>query len=195
MSWESLFGAYGYAALLLGTILGGGWVLVLAGVAVQLGHLRLPWVFAICSVGGTIGYLGWFLLGRFGGRRLLARYPSLQGRLARVQRLFDRYSDLLLLTARFIYGIRALTPLALGMGRMTAPRFLVLNAVGAGLWASVFIGAGYVAGQAIDPFLGRLRQYQLPALLIALGGGILVWLIARVWGRLRQRSPIARRLR
>ena len=47
--------AYGYLAVLLGTLLEGETVLLLAGFAAHQGHLAIHWVLLIAFIGGTLG--------------------------------------------------------------------------------------------------------------------------------------------
>jgi membrane protein DedA with SNARE-associated domain len=181
---EQLIGQYGYAAVAAGTLLEGETILVLGGLAAHLGYLDLAGVMAAGFAGGFTGDQVLFRLGRSHGPRVLARRPAWRPRAERVLALLERNQTLLILGFRFLYGLRTVTPFALGMSRVSALRFLPLNAVAAGVWAVAVAGAGYLFGQAAEALLGELRHYGR-ALLggVALAGGLL-WLARR----LRRRS-------
>ena len=53
MTLEYLIHTYGYLAILLGTFIEGETVLIMGGLAAQLGYLRLPWVIAAAFVGAV----------------------------------------------------------------------------------------------------------------------------------------------
>ena len=54
-----------------------------------------------------------------------------------------------ILLARFIPFARSFAPLAAGSGNMNYMRFVVYNVLGALLWISVLVTAGYLFGHAL----------------------------------------------
>jgi membrane protein DedA with SNARE-associated domain len=52
----------------------------------------------------------------------------------------------MLLSFRFLYGIRSVTPFAIGMSEVSYLRFTLLNIIGAGIWAIAIASAGYYFG-------------------------------------------------
>jgi membrane protein DedA with SNARE-associated domain len=64
MPFTQLLADHGYLAVLIGSLLEGETILVLAGFAAHQGHLSLPLVLAIAFVGGTFGDQIFFWLGR-----------------------------------------------------------------------------------------------------------------------------------
>lgn len=176
---RSLVQAYGYYAVFAGTFLEGETILVMAGFAAHRGILALPWVMAVAFLGSLFGDQVYFWLGRRYGRRILARFPRLRARSRKVDALVNRFGSLLILVIRFVYGLRTLGPLVIGMSGVPALWFVALNVVGAATWAVVIGGAGYFFGNALELVLGDLRRYEELALgVIALIGGI-VWLVHR----------------
>ena len=103
--------------------------MVLAGVAVHLGYLSLGWVITCGFLGTLFGDQLYFFLGRRHGTKFLARYPSWQQRSQRVYRIMERYPNLLILGCRFLYGIRTVTPFAIGMSNVSYLRFTLLNII------------------------------------------------------------------
>ena len=172
---------YGYVAVALGTFLEGETVLLLAGFAAHQGYLDLADVILVAVLASLAGDQSYFLLGRWRGRGLLARFPSLQGKWERVERHIRRHQDLLMLGIRFLYGLRIAGPLLIGMSGIAWPKFLLLNLLGALLWAPLIAGLGYLSGQALEGLMGDVRHYEEGIFL-----GLL--LLAALWhlaGRLR----------
>lgn len=172
---EHLITQYGYAVLVVGTFLEGETILVLGGLAAHLGYLDLAGVMAAGFAGSFAGDQLFFHLGRRHGPGLLARFPAWRPRAERVLRLLERHQNLLMVGFRFLYGLRTVTPVALGMSRVAALRFLPLNAVGALLWAVAVAGAGALFGQAAEAALGHLKHYEHRLLGAVAVAGAAVW--------------------
>ena len=124
MSLTSLIEDYGYLALLIGTFLEGETILVLAGFAAQRGHLEIQWVIVVAFLGSFSGDQLFFYIGRRYGTALIARRATWRVRAEKVYRLIERHQNFLILTFRFYYGLRSVTPFALGaeyFGRFAGP--------------------------------------------------------------------------
>lgn len=169
----------GYIAVAVGTFLEGESVLLIAGAAAVRGHLAMPAVTAIAALASFLGDQMYFLVGRRYGAALLARYPSLQPRAARVRGLLDRHHLPLILSIRFLYGLRIAGPIAIGMSNVSWPRFLLLNGLGALLWATLIASVGYGAGRALVHLLKAVDADELWGLSVLLILGLVWWLLGR----------------
>lgn len=183
MSIEHLIETYGYWALFIGTFLEGETVLVLAGLAAKLGHLRLPWVMVIAVAGSALGDQLFFFIGRTHGKSFLARRLTWRPRVNKVHRLMERHCVLLLLGFRFLYGLRSIIPFVLGSSEVKTSRFVILSLLGAVIWSVAVGGGGYLFGAALEMFLRDLKQYELIALAAIAGAGMAVWLIYHLRSR------------
>ncbi len=171
---------FGYLAVFVGTLLEGETVMLMAGFAAHQRYLELPLVIVVAFAGGLLGDQCLFALGRWRGAQLLARFPGLQEPAARASRLLERHETPIIFGVRFMYGLRTAGPLAIGMSRVTVPRFVVLNALGAAVWATLFSVIGYAFGQGAERLLGTVREYEKGALIaLAVLGcaiGLVHWL-------------------
>jgi len=184
---ESLLNTYGYPILLLGTFLEGETILVLGGVAAHLGYLSLGWVIA-CGFAGTLfGDQLYFYLGRRHGSEFLARRPTWQARSQRVHRILERYPVLLILGFRFLYGLRTVTPFALGTSRLPYLLFTVLNVIGAGIWAIAIGLAGFYFGHSVEIVLGEIKQYEIQVMAFVGVTGLLAWIVFMIHRRKQDR--------
>ena len=175
MNWELIIGSYGYIGLLVGTFLEGETILILAGFAAHLGYLYLPWVIFVAFLGTLSGDQLSFYLGRRHSRFVLNKHLAWQGRLDRVERLFERYQTLLILGFRFLYGLRTVTPFVLGRSGVAPGYFFLLSAVGAMVWSLVVGIGGYLFGNILKIIMGDIKRYELEAFgAIAIIGG-LIW--------------------
>lgn len=184
---ETLIGRYGYLAIFLGTFLEGETILVLGGFAAHRGLLHLPGVMLAAFVGSLLSDQLFFFLGRRHGEALLARRPRWQAGIERVRGLLNRYSTGLILSFRFLYGLRNITPFALGMSDVSTARFVLLNAVGAALWAVAVTLLGWFVGEAAKQMLGHLERYERGIAVAIVAVGAVAW----VWHHLAARRRAA----
>ncbi|MDD5180263.1 MAG: DedA family protein [Gallionellaceae bacterium] len=176
MSLAALLLNYGYIAVFLGTFLEGETILIMAGFAAHRGYLDLRWVMAVATVGSFLGDQLYFYLGARYGWRILDRFPKLKPRAVRVQALLERYHLPLIPGIRFLYGLRMVGPLVIGMSSVNWTRFFALNLLGATVWAVLVGGSGYLFGNAMELVLADLRHYEEALLALMAMGGIIIWL-------------------
>jgi len=172
------YGALAYLVILVWTFLEGETIVLITAAAVSGGIISLNvWLLLLVSFCGSFaGDQLWFAVGRRYGAGLLARWPSLENKTEGVFRLLDRYNDLFILTFRFIYGLRNISPFAIGMTHVPRSRFFVLNLAAALVWANAFVWGGYFLGRALDTYLGQASQVTLGVIVAAL---FLGWLVRR----------------
>jgi membrane protein DedA with SNARE-associated domain len=157
---ESLIQTYGYIVIFLGTLVEGETILVSGGFAAHQGYLLLRWVILVAFLGGLSGDLLFFYLGRCHGHLILTRHPVWYARVLKVFGMLERYHTILILVMRFLYGLRMITPFALGMSQLSTSRFIFLNTISALIWAIVGGTAGYLGGQVLEIAMGDLTHYE-----------------------------------
>ncbi|NCS64838.1 MAG: DedA family protein [Hydrogenophilales bacterium CG03_land_8_20_14_0_80_62_28] len=184
VSVSGLIGAYGYLAVFAGTLLEGETILLAAGFAAHQGLLDWWAVVAVAFVGGTLGDQLAFLLGRWKGNAIIARFPALSRRAPQVHRLLERYDLVLILIIRFLYGLRIAGPLIMGSSRIPPLRFSYLNMIGAVIWAVLVAGVGYAFGAATTSMFGHLKHIEETVLLVILTAGLAIWL----WRHMRDKD-------
>ena len=152
-------------------------ILVLAGLIAHQGYLNLYGVILAAFVGSLSGDQLLFYLGRRHSDFLIRRKPNWQAKLRMADRLIDRYQAPLVFGFRFLYGMRTVMPFAIGLSTVPAPRFVLLNAIGAGVWAVVFGVGGYIFGQALERLIGDIRRFEGPLFMVVTVAGAGVWAI------------------
>lgn len=89
---------------------------------------------------------------------------------------FERYGAWVVFFGRFVPLVRSIVSVPAGLERMPLPRFVVLTAVGSGVWNAVFITAGWVLGDnydTVEEYVGPASYAVLAAL--AAAGAWLIW--------------------
>lgn len=96
----------------------------------------------------------WYEAGRRRGEKVLHFIHRLTADPAahtrRAKEAFARYGLLLLVVAKFVPGLDAVTPPLAGASRTSRVRFFAFDAVGASLYAGVYAGLGYAFSQDLD---------------------------------------------
>nr|BFD44155.1 DedA family protein [Pseudomonas sp. FFPRI_1] len=184
---NALIAAYGYWVIFIGCLLEGETVLILGGMAAHQGALQWAQVVGWATLGGILGDQLLFWTGRYCGARLLPRLKRHQAAIERVQGLIQRYPSTSVFAVRFLYGMRLVGPMVIGASGLAPWRFALLNVLGAAVWASLFVGAGYWAGEALQQLFGDLKPYRLP-IVIAVVTLVAVAALIRHW-RARRKAP------
>lgn len=185
-SLHELIETYGYAAVVVGTFLEGEMILVLGGFAAYRGYLELEWVMLCAFAGSLSGDQLYFYIGRHFGAPIIRKRLSWQASADRVYRLLERHQVILILSFRFLYGVRSVAPFAIGAShRVPRLRFFALNAVGAALWAVAVAWAGFLFGKTIQLLFEDVKRFETYALIGLVILGLIVWVTSLVRRRRR----------
>lgn len=193
MSVEALVQQYGYAIILLGSLVEGQPVMLFGGFAAHRGHLELiPWVILAGGVGNFVCLQAWFLAGRKFGLPLIEKRPQWAAKVEKVQGWLQSYESLLIIGIRFIAGATGIGYLAIGMSKVDIVRFTILNLVGAFIWATALAVAGYLLGGLLQLILADLEAVEKP-LLIGLVLATLAWIVWHYQRNHRNRAAVSGR--
>ena len=168
MAFAQFIHEYGYLAIAIGSFLEGEAVLLAGSLAAYHGHLELLLVFLLAAVASFCGDLPYFFAGRRFGPILLRRYPTMRRHRPALQKLLHRHQVLMVLSLRYLYGLRIAGLMALGTSRLPIMRFLVLDFIGALIWAGSVCAAGYGAGRIFQGLFGQMDARGQMLLLAAL---------------------------
>jgi len=138
--------------------------LIAFGVLAAQGHYSILIVIAVASAAAIVGdNLGFWLIGRRGGRALIGRYAWIERRarrvLPRAEALIDRYGGRAVFFGRFISVLRETIAWVAGLAGMSWPRFLFWNAFGGIVWAAGVGLLAYFGGKALADAVSRYGLY------------------------------------
>lgn len=138
--------------------------LIAVGVLASQGHYSIVTVIALAAAAAIIGdNLGFWLIGRRGGRALIARFGWVERRtqhvLPRAEALIDRYGGRAVFFGRFVSVLRETIAWVAGLAGMSWPRFLFWNALGGIVWASGIGLLAYFGGKALADAVSRYGLY------------------------------------
>jgi membrane protein DedA with SNARE-associated domain len=172
---------YGYFAVFIvvalesaGVPLPGETALVTAAIFAGQGTLNIEAVIATAAAAAILGDNGGYWVGREFGFPLLYRYGHVlridEGKLKVAQYLFLRHGGKIVFFGRFVAILRTFAAFLSGVNRLSWGRFLVFNALGGLVWASVFGLGGYFLGVAFETYA---RPVGIAALICAVVGAVI----------------------
>jgi len=172
----------------LGIPVPGETAVIAFGVLASQGHYSIAVVIAIAAAGAIVGdNLGFWLIGRRGGRALITRYAWIERRtrhgLPRTEAVVARYGGRAVFFGRFVSVLRETVAWVAGLAGMSWPRFLFWNASGGIVWATGVGLLAYFGGKALADAVGRYGLYA---------GAVIVFALALLFVRRRanrRRTP------
>lgn len=177
---QELISSYGYLAVFVivglesaGVPMPGETALVSAAIFAGEGRLDIKGVIACAVLAAVLGDNAGYWVGREFGFPLLLKYGRYirldEKRLKLGQYLFQRYGGEIVFFGRFVAVLRAFAALLAGVNRLEWPRFLLFNALGAIVWASLFGLGGYFLGHAFEHYA---TSVGIAALICAIIGAV-----------------------
>jgi membrane protein DedA with SNARE-associated domain len=183
-------GACFYLIALIWTFLEGETFVLFAAFAAAQGLLNPFILFGVTWFGSFCGDQTYFWIGRYFGLRLLNRFPRWRGGVDSALYWLERYNTGFILTFRFIYGVRNFSSFAMGLSAVRWKRFMILNFVAAGVWATSFVAIGYFLGHALKTVLGHMvHSFSVVMLIVFVAFAAGIGLIHRYQKRRQLRVP------
>ena len=162
-----------------GLPLPGETALILFGVLASNGDYDIAVVIAVAAVAAIVGdNLGYWVIGRWGGRalfersRYLTRYADAV--LPRAERLMKRHGGKTVFFGRFVSILRFTAAWVAGLGRMHWWKFLLWNALGGIAWATLVGLVAYYGGKAAADAIQRYGVFAAAGIAALL---VIGWLV------------------
>jgi membrane protein DedA with SNARE-associated domain len=185
---QSLVLQYGYLAIFVviglesaGLPLPGEAALIAASAyAGATGHLHIALVIACAALGAMIGDNIGFWAGRRFGKMLLVKYgPYIHVSATRLkvgEYLFRQHGGKIVFYGRFVAFLRIFAAVLAGANNYGWRPFLIYNAAGGLVWASLVGTGAYMFGNAVHNITGPLG---CAGLFIAIAAMLMLWRVAR----------------
>lgn len=188
MNLAEFLARYGLWALGLGAALEGETVTVLGGIMAHRGFFSLLPAILAASLGSFLADQIFFAVGRHFRDATYVRKISARPAFRRTLATLERHPVGFVFAFRFLYGLRTVSPLAIGTTTLRASRFMAINAAAALLWGTCFVTLGYVFGQAIEAIFGRVQSVELllvPLAAVIIGGSVVRYIMVQRRSRIK----------
>jgi len=150
--------------------------LIAFGLLAAQGHYSIVLVIFLAAAAAIIGdNLGYWVLGRLGGRALFNRWGWLRRysdrAIPRVERIMARHGGKTVFFGRFIAVLRVGAAAVAGLAHMPWWKFLFWNASGGIIWATAVGLAAFYGGKAVTNALETYGLYAALAIVAVLAVG------------------------
>jgi membrane protein DedA with SNARE-associated domain len=136
----------------------------------------------------------WFYIGRKHSNFKIVQKTTQRESFVKVIRLIETHPIKFILSFRFVYGVRNIAPVALGLSSISALKYMTFNCIAAIVWAITFTSVGYFFGQAAETMVGQIAGAQ-GKIIAAVIGGLVVYFACRFGIKQWAKVTAARRAR
>ena len=167
---------YGYIGLFLYS-LGGGFVALLgAGVLSYLGKMDLATSMGVAFVANVLGDILLVYLARYQKSMMMEGLHKHKRKLALAHIYMKKYGSWIILIQKFVYGIKTLIPIAIGLTKYDFKKFIILNTGSSVIWVLVVGLGSYYSGSALVKLAEMIgnKPWIAPLILVVFAGGL--WL-------------------
>lgn len=164
----------GYIILFAWSILEGEAGLIMAGLMSHTGDMNLFLAIFIAGLGGFVGDQIYFYIGRFNKPYVHKKFKGQRRKVALAHLLLKKYGWPIIFAQRYMYGMRTIIPISIGLTRYDAKTFAIINLISAWCWAAITIVAAWYFGKQILQLIVWAKEHwylSLP-LVVVLGGGL-----------------------
>lgn len=165
---------YGYIILFFWGMLEGEMGLVMAGLLTHTGDMNLPMAIFVAGLGGFAGDQVYFYIGRFNKAWVHKKLHGQRRKLALAHLLLKRHGWPIIFIQRYLYGLRTVIPISIGLTRYSGKMFAFINLISAWIWAAITIIPTWYFGEEILIVIHWAKAHWYFALPLAaiVGGGI-----------------------
>jgi membrane protein DedA with SNARE-associated domain len=165
---------YGYIILFLWSILEGELGLLMGGIMCHTGDMSLHWAIFVAGLGGFVGDQIYFYIGRFNKTYIQQKLKTQRRKFALAHLLLQKYGWPIIFIQRYMYGLRTIIPMSIGITRYSAKKFAFINLISAWIWASITIIPAYIYGEEILEVVKFIKEHWYFALPVAIISAVAV---------------------
>lgn len=166
---------FGYIILFAWSILEGEAGLIMAGLLSASGDMNLYLAIFIAGLGGFAGDQIYFYIGRYNKKYVHSKFKGQRRKFAFAHLLLKKYGWPIIFIQRYMYGMRTIIPISIGLTRYSAKMFAFINLISAWCWAAITIVPVWYFGEEILKLLQIAKEHWYFAIPVAIifGGSIL----------------------
>jgi len=158
---------YGYIILFIWSIMEGEMGLIMAGIMSHTGDMNILIAIFVAGLGGFAGDQIYFYIGRYNKSYIHSKLRTQRRKFALAHLLLKKYGWPIIFIQRYMYGLRTVIPMSIGLTRYDAKVFALINLVSAFIWAAITIVLAYVFGEELLAILHWAKEHFYLALPLA----------------------------
>lgn len=165
---EQFIHDWGYLALFLYSFGGGMLGLAIAGVFASTGELNISYVLIIATVSNFIGDQFLFTIARNNKEYAKKMMQKHKRKIALSHLMMRKYGSWAVIFQKYIYGIKTLIPLIIGITKFDSKKFLFLNFLAAIIWGIVVGLGSYFLGNIVLEYIKEFKEYAIILILVVI---------------------------
>ncbi|CAM3802465.1 DedA family protein [Arcobacter cloacae] len=179
---------YGYIILFAWGMLEGEAGLVMAGLLSHTGDMNLYLAIFVAGLGGFAGDQVYFYIGRFNKASVHRKFKGQRRKFALAHILLKKHGWPIIFVQRYMYGMRTIIPISIGLTRYDARMFAFINLISAWCWAAITIVPVWYFGNEILALLHWAKEHWYLAIPIALTlGGTIIYYFNKATKKVEKR--------
>ena len=141
----------GYIGLFFYSFGGGYLGLVTAGILSFAGTLDLTTSIIIATIANFLGDTTLFYMMRYNKAEMMGYIRKHRRKLALAHILIKKHGDKVVVIQKFLYGVKTLVPMAIGLTKYDFKRFTIINIFASVFWGLVVGITAFYAGEVLLP--------------------------------------------
>jgi membrane protein DedA with SNARE-associated domain len=165
---EELIRDWGYIVLFLYSFGGGFVALVVASILAYGGELNFGLVLVVAGVANFIGDQFLFTVARNNKNQAKQMMQKHKRKIAMAHLMMRKYGSWVIFLQKYIYGIKTLIPLAMGLTKYDMKKFLLFNSMATTVW-TLIVGIGsYMLGELVYTYIEEFKTYGMAIVVLIL---------------------------
>lgn len=170
----SSLSTYGYIALFLYSLGGGFFGIIAAATLSYMGKMDLTTSMIVAFFSNYLGDVMLFYMARYNKEFIAPMMANHRRKVALSNLLVKKYGDWVVFVQKYIYGVKTLVPIAMGMSKYSFVKFSILNIPSTILFVAFFGSISFYGSENIISFVNYLSNYPwlYPVIIFSIGGSI-----------------------
>ena len=187
-----------YIFAFLGALFEGTNIMLLGGFLYKLGLFKFWNIFLILFLGYVVNGYTWYIIGRFGGRRILDKWGHrlflTQERIKKLEDYFRKHTVKALIITRITYGLSGCVFIIAGIFKTKLRKFSWCNLIASFVWVLVMFGIGYSFGISYELLSKVVKLVAVWLVVVLFIVTILIAVFFVYWLRRKARTKFIERI-
>ncbi len=183
-SFQESLEHWGYLLLFFASFGGGYTGIVAAGILSAMGGMSISLCILVAFVGNLIGSSALACLARTQKKDMMRYLKKHRRKLALAHFWLRRYGVWLIFFSKYIYGVKTIVPLAIGISKYNLKKFVLYNLPASGIWAAVVGLLSFYASHGVKEIFKVFGNIPTP-LVFAIGLAVvaIIWILLKVYSK------------